>query len=65
MINPPEMLYENTNAIETAMKTYTGRSERERMLLDKRQSYHVTPKNRREVDDLVDFEGREVEMDAI
>lgn len=28
MINPPENLYETTNAIETAMKTYTGRSEK-------------------------------------
>lgn len=34
MVPAPEMLYE-TNAIETAMKTYSGK-ERERLLLDKR-----------------------------
>lgn len=63
MINPPEMLYETTNAIETAIKTYTGRSEKERLLLDKRQ--FVTPNRRQMDEDMIDFEGRDVEMDAI
>ncbi|EFX61384.1 hypothetical protein DAPPUDRAFT_339871 [Daphnia pulex] len=65
MINPPEMLYE-TNAINTAIKTFTGRSEKERLLLDKRQNYLVTPRPRKEVEEeIIDIGSKEVEMDAI
>jgi hypothetical protein len=52
MVPPPEFFYE-TNAIQTAMKTYSNRADKDR-LLDKRlyTDIHVatTPKSNREDD---------------
>lgn len=69
MIPAPELLYE-TNAIETAIKTFSNRSERDK-LLDKRFAANdtttpVRQRPAREVDDeLADIGSRLVPMDAI